>query len=88
MSDFNNRDSGPQANPPAQRSRMSIPDIATRLQIRRQAVYAMLEQGVIPAIRLGRRWLITRHAYEQWERTCGMHTATGLQPQTEVHVVN
>jgi hypothetical protein len=31
----------------------------------------MLEQGILPGIRLGRRWLITRHAYEAWERTCG-----------------
>ena len=31
----------------------------------------MLEQRVIPAIRLGHRWLVTRHAYEQWEQRCG-----------------
>jgi hypothetical protein len=34
-------------------------------------VYAMLEQGVLPGVRVGRRWLITRHSYEAWERTCG-----------------
>jgi excisionase family DNA binding protein len=67
---------------------MSIPEIAQRLQIGRQAVYAMLEQGIIPAIRLGRRWIVTRHAYEQWERTCGTYSGTGLLPRTEVTVVN
>ena len=41
----------------------------------------MLEQGIIPAIRLGRRWIVTRHAFENWERTCGM--PTGLQRKTE-----
>jgi hypothetical protein len=41
----------------------------------------MLEQGIIPAIRLGRRWIVTRHAFENWERTCGM--PTGLQRGTE-----
>ena len=65
-------------------SRMSIPEIANRLSIGRIAVYTMLEQGVIPAVRLGRRWIVTRHAYEQWERTCGMRT--GLQPGPEYKV--
>jgi len=64
--------------------RMSIPEIANRLSVGRIAVYTMLEQGIIPAVRLGRRWIVTRHAYEQWERTCGM--PTGLQPGTEYKV--
>ena len=62
-------------------SRMSIPEIARRLAIGRIAVYAMLERGIIPAIRLGRRWIVTRHAFENWERTCGM--PTGLQRKPE-----
>jgi excisionase family DNA binding protein len=51
---------------------MSIPEIAQRLSIGRLAVYTMLEQGLLPGIRVGRRWLVTRHAFESWERTCGM----------------
>ena len=62
-------------------SRMSIPEIAKRLSVGRIAVYTMLERGIIPAIRLGRRWIVTRHAFKNWERTCGM--ATGLHPRTE-----
>jgi len=62
-------------------SRMSIPEIAKRLAIGRIAVYAMLERGIIPAIRLGRRWIVTRHAFDSWERTCGM--PTGLHRRTE-----
>jgi len=60
---------------------MSIPEIADRLSVGRLAVYTMLERGIIPAIRLGRRWIVTRHAFENWERTCGM--PTGLQRKTE-----
>jgi excisionase family DNA binding protein len=52
-------------------ARITIPEIAKRLSIGRLAVYAMLEQNIIPAIRLGRRWIITRFAYENWERRCG-----------------
>jgi len=65
-----------------------VPEIARRLDIGRLAVYAMLEQGIIPGIRLGRRWIITHHAYGQWERTCGMRAGTGLIGGTEVSVLN
>jgi excisionase family DNA binding protein len=51
---------------------MSIPEIPNRLSVGRLAVYTMLERGIIPAIRLGRRWIVTRHAFENWERTCGV----------------
>jgi excisionase family DNA binding protein len=65
-------------------SRMSVAEIAKRLDIGRLAVYKLLQQRIIPAIRLGRRWIITRHAYESWERACGMQSSTGLNHQPEV----
>jgi excisionase family DNA binding protein len=71
-----------------QSGRISVEEIAARLKIGRIAVYSMLENRIIPAIRLGRRWIITRHAYEQWERTCGMPAGTGLNEHTEVMVLN
>jgi excisionase family DNA binding protein len=69
-------------------SRISVQEIARRLNVGRLAVYSMLEQGIIPAVRLGRRWIITRHAYQQWERTCGMQPGAGLVAQPEVTVVH
>jgi len=74
--------------PDSPSGRINVPEIAQRLNIGRLAVYAMLEQKIIPAIRLGRRWIITRHAYEQWERTCGTRTRLGFETQTEVSVLN
>ncbi len=59
-------------------ARMTVEEIALRLSIGRQTVYAMLERGVLPGIRLGQRWLITRHAYDQWEQTCGIRSDSGL----------
>jgi excisionase family DNA binding protein len=57
--------------------RIAVSEIAERLGVGRLAVYTMLEQGIIPGIRLGRRWIVTQAAYEQWERTCGArHTAS------------
>jgi len=55
-----------------QSSRMTIQEIAERLAIGELAVYRMLREGQIPGIRVGKRWLVTRYAYQQWERTCGM----------------
>lgn len=69
-------------------ARITVPEIAQRLGIGRLAVYAMLEQGIIPAIRLGRRWIITRHAYEEWERTCGSRSGGGLPTQPELTVLH
>jgi excisionase family DNA binding protein len=65
-----------------------VEEVARHLNIGRTAVYAMLERRIIPGIRLGRRWIITRHAYKHWERTCGMQLGAGLVPQTEVTVLN
>ena len=56
-------------------NRMPVPEIAQRLGIGRIAVYTMLERGIIPGIRIGRRWIVTQSAYEQWERTCGLSQA-------------
>lgn len=69
-------------------SRITVEEIAERLDIGRQAVYAMLEQGILPGVRVGRRWIITRHSYEQWERTCGTRAGAGLGAQPEVMVLN
>jgi hypothetical protein len=42
----------------------------------------MLERGIIPAVRLERKWIITRYAFEQWEKTCGsVSGAPGLLSQ-------
>ena len=66
--------------------RISVPEIARRLNIGRMAVYTMLEQGIIPGVRVGRRWLITRAAYATWEITCGLRSGAGLPPKPEVVV--
>ncbi len=52
-------------------SRITVPEICRRLGLGQRAVYAMLERGIIPAIRLNRRWIVTRPSYEEWEKNCG-----------------
>jgi hypothetical protein len=65
-------------------ARLSIGVIARRLSIGKLAVYAMLEQRIIPGVRIGKRWIVTRYAYENWERTCGMQ-AVPAKTSPEVH---
>ena len=66
------------------KERITIEEIADRLSIGRIVVYALLEQGEIPAIRLGRRWIVTRYAYENWERTCGTGARAATPPAPAV----
>jgi excisionase family DNA binding protein len=74
------------------KARLTPREIAERLNIGTRAVYDMLEEGILPSIRVGHRWLITRHAYQQWERNCGLQrvpevpVTTGLNGNTEVTV--
>lgn len=62
------------------RGRISVPEISKRLAIGRKAVYLMLETGIIPAIRLGKRWIVTWYAYQEWERRCGKDMGIPLVP--------
>jgi excisionase family DNA binding protein len=68
--------------------RITVAEIAHQLGIGRAAVYTLLDRQIIPAVRLGRRWIITRHAYEQWEHTCGLKASAGLTAPPEVTVLN
>ncbi len=52
-------------------SRVTVQDIMADLQIGKHSVYQMLDSNIIPGIRLGRGWLVTRNAYDRWKETCG-----------------
>ena len=41
-------------------------DVAGRLGCSRNRVYQLVGGGVIPAVRIGRRWWIPVAAWEQW----------------------
>jgi len=46
-------------------ARIQVPEICRRLALGERAVYALLDAKIIPAIRVGRRWVIARYAYER-----------------------
>jgi excisionase family DNA binding protein len=54
-----------------QHTTITIPEIADRLDVCEETVYEMLKSHVIPSIRPGRRFIISRMAYDKWEATIG-----------------
>lgn len=50
---------------------ITIPEIADRLDVCEETVYDLCKRHVIPSIRPGRRFIISRAAYEKWEATIG-----------------
>lgn len=46
-------------------------EICQRLHLAPLTVYARFENDTIPSLHPGRNWIISRRAYEQWERTFG-----------------
>ncbi len=63
------------------RTTITVPEISERLGICEETVYDMLRDGSIPNIRYGRRFIISRVAYERWESTIGEVTsATAPKP--------
>jgi len=52
-------------------SRISVDEIREDLGLGPQRVYEMLEAKIIPNVKLGRTWIITRFAYENWKKNCG-----------------
>jgi excisionase family DNA binding protein len=59
-------------------SRITIDEITRDLNLGRVRVYEMLKQHIIPNIRLGRSYLVTRHAYEEWKKICGLQKAASV----------
>jgi len=56
------------------RTTITVPEICERLGICEESVYDMLRTRQIPNIRYGRRFIISRAAYERWEASIGETT--------------
>ena len=53
------------------RTTITVPEISERIGICEETIYSMLRSRVIPNIRYGRRFIISRNAFERWEATIG-----------------
>jgi excisionase family DNA binding protein len=54
-----------------QHTTITIPEIAERLDVCEETVYDLCKRHIIPSIRPGRRFIISRTAYEKWEAAIG-----------------
>ena len=59
------------AGEPEQHTTITVPEIAKRLDVCEETVYAMLKAHEIPNLRHGHRFIVSRTAYEHWEATIG-----------------
>jgi len=53
------------------RTTITVPEISDRLDVSEEIVYGMLRDNTIPNIRYGRRFIVSRAAYERWENSIG-----------------
>jgi excisionase family DNA binding protein len=62
---------------------LKVRDVAARLNVSEKTVYKWLTQGLIPATKLGRTWVVTEEALEAMLATPGSASAT--PPSTPVY---
>ena len=65
------------------RTTITVREISDRLGICEETVYDMLRDQAIPNIRYGRRFIISRVAYERWEATIGESIAPSAAKQPQ-----
>lgn len=54
----------------------SVDELAKEIGISRQAAYVALRRGIIPSIRIGKRFVLPRAAIAEWLRTAGQQIMT------------
>ncbi len=58
--------SSPNLNEPLDRQTLNIPEVAQLLGCSRGSAYRWAREGRIPALRVGRRLVVPRQAFEEW----------------------
>jgi len=65
------------------RTTLTVPEIAERLGVCAPKVYQMLADGMIPNVRHGRKYIVSRAAFERWEQSLGERgTIVSVCPST------
>ena len=66
-----------------QHTTITVPEISERLDVCEETVYELLKSGKIPNLRHGRRFIISRSAYEQWEAHIGQNNVLDVHHNTD-----
>jgi len=68
------------------RTTLTVPEIAQRLGVCAPKVYQMLADGIIPHVRHGRKYIVSRAAFERWEQSLGERgTIVTVWPSTNAN---
>ncbi len=67
---------------PVARRVYTVAEVATMLNLNLGGTYALIREGVIPAMKLGGRWAIPRHRFDQWLDATG---GEGISPTGQPH---
>ena len=59
---------------------MTVKEVAALLRVSPQTLYKMLEQGSIPAVKIGSQWRFDRDQIREWIKTRAGGTAPGPLP--------
>lgn len=64
----------------ASRATYSVDEVAALLDLSRGNAYRFVREGLIPAKRVGRRWLVPRNTFHAWLDNCeSRETSDGLR---------
>ena len=59
---------------------MTVKEVAALLRVSPQTLYKMLEQGLIPAVKIGSQWRFDRDQIREWIKARAGGTAPGALP--------
>ena len=51
---------------------IGIPEMSKIMGVGRDLTYDMLERNIIPNVRPGKRFIVSRHAFDAWWKSAGM----------------
>jgi excisionase family DNA binding protein len=60
---------------------MTVKEVAALLRVSPQTLYKMLEQGTIPAVKVGSQWRFDRDEVREWIRNGRSRSSEGAHEQ-------
>lgn len=56
----------------AERTTLTVVEVGRLLGVSRPKLMQLLRDGVVPNVKHGRKYIITRQAFERWQGECGL----------------
>lgn len=62
-----------------EKATITVNEISRDLGVGKIKVYSLLKQGIIPALCVNRRWMVSRTQYMEWSRNFGSQEQKTIQ---------